>query len=119
MQPSTQGVYEAIYSRRLRQTSAHEGICSRRLLGHDAIYSGRPLEACMQPSEGRARLEQVGSAKSVSGHSLGAAGVHAAIYSLLTLDQGYPARALPVLNLITTTLKKCAAVPRRARMQGS
>jgi len=35
--------------------------------------------------------KQVGSTKSVSGHSLGAAGVHEAIYSLLMLDRGYPA----------------------------
>ena len=46
---------------------------------------------------------QVGSTKSLSGHSLGAAGVHEAIYSLLMLDRGYPARVaksqLPLMTL--------------------
>ena len=35
----------------------------------------------------------VGSTKSLSGHSLGAAGVHEAIYSLLMLDRGFLAQS--------------------------
>ena len=42
----------------------------------------------------------VGSTKSLSGHSLGAAGVHEAIYSLLMLDRGFLAESANVENFM-------------------
>ena len=39
--------------------------------------------------EGRGYSPYIGSTKSLSGHSLGAAGVHEAIYSLLMMDRGF------------------------------
>ena len=41
----------------------------------------------------------VGSTKSLSGHALGAAGVHEAIYSLLMLDRGFLAESAHIENL--------------------
>merc|ERR1711966_512174 len=41
----------------------------------------------------------IGSTKSLSGHSLGAAGVHEAIYSLLMLDRGFLAQSANIENL--------------------
>jgi len=41
----------------------------------------------------------VGSTKSLSGHSLGAAGVHEAIYSLLMLDRGFLAESANIKDL--------------------
>lgn len=42
----------------------------------------------------------VGSTKSLSGHSLGAAGVHEAIYSLLMMDRGFVAKSANIHNLV-------------------
>jgi len=42
----------------------------------------------------------VGSTKSLSGHALGAAGVHEAIYSLLMMDRGFLAESANIENLV-------------------
>jgi len=42
----------------------------------------------------------VGSTKSLSGHALGAAGVHEAIYSLLMIDRGFLAESINIENLV-------------------
>merc|ERR1719378_2008203 len=42
----------------------------------------------------------VGSTKSLSGHALGAAGVHEAIYSLLMTDRGFLAQSANIENLV-------------------
>merc|ERR1711862_1035426 len=42
----------------------------------------------------------VGSTKSLSGHALGAAGVHEAIYSLLMADRGFLAKSPNIDNLV-------------------
>jgi len=42
----------------------------------------------------------VGSTKSLSGHALGAAGVHEAIYSLLMADRGFLAKSVNIENLV-------------------
>eukprot|EP00931_Biecheleriopsis_adriatica_P034125 TRINITY_DN19747_c0_g1_i1.p1 TRINITY_DN19747_c0_g1~~TRINITY_DN19747_c0_g1_i1.p1 ORF type:complete len:530 (-),score=128.43 TRINITY_DN19747_c0_g1_i1:99-1616(-) len=42
----------------------------------------------------------VGSTKSLSGHALGAAGVHEAIYSLLMADRGFLAQSANIENLV-------------------
>lgn len=42
----------------------------------------------------------VGSTKSLSGHSLGAAGVHEAIYSLLMMENGFLAKSANIENLV-------------------
>jgi len=42
----------------------------------------------------------VGSTKSLSGHALGAAGVHEAIYSLLMADKGFLAESANIENLV-------------------
>ena len=42
----------------------------------------------------------VGSTKSLSGHSLGTAGVHEAIYSLLMLDRGFLAESANINDLV-------------------
>ena len=41
----------------------------------------------------------IGSTKSLSGHSLGAAGVHEAIYSLLMMDRGFFAESANIEDL--------------------
>ena len=50
--------------------------------------------------EGKGYSPYVGSTKSLSGHSLGAAGVHEAIYSLLMLDRGFLAQSANIENLV-------------------
>merc|ERR1712072_1022669 len=42
----------------------------------------------------------VGSTKSLSGHALGAAGVHEAIYSLLMADRGFLAKSQNIEDLV-------------------
>jgi len=42
----------------------------------------------------------IGSTKSLSGHALGAAGVHEAIYSLLMLNRGFLAKSANIVNLV-------------------
>jgi len=42
----------------------------------------------------------VGSTKSLSGHALGAAGVHEAIYSLLMLNRGFLAKSANIVDLV-------------------
>merc|ERR1711871_1189775 len=42
----------------------------------------------------------VGSTKSLSGHALGAAGVHEAIYSLLMLNRGFLAESANINDLV-------------------
>lgn len=42
----------------------------------------------------------IGSTKSLSGHALGAAGVHEAIYSLLMADRGFLAKSANIDNLV-------------------
>jgi len=42
----------------------------------------------------------VGSTKSLSGHALGAAGVHEAIYSLLMADRGFLAKSANIETLV-------------------
>lgn len=49
--------------------------------------------------EGRGYSPNVGSTKSLSGHSLGAAGVQEAIYSLLMVDRGFLAKSANIDNL--------------------
>jgi len=49
--------------------------------------------------EARGYSPNVGSTKSLSGHSLGAAGVHEAIYSLLMVDRGFLAQSANIDNL--------------------
>lgn len=43
---------------------------------------------------------KVGSTKSLSGHSLGAAGVHEAIYSLLMMEKGFLAKSANIEELV-------------------
>ncbi len=47
-------------------------------------------------------MPYIGSTKSLSGHSLGAAGVHEAIYSLLMMRNGYLAESINIDNLDET-----------------
>ena len=42
----------------------------------------------------------VGSTKSLTGHAVGAAGVHEAIYSLLMLNKGFLAQSVNINNLV-------------------
>merc|ERR1719433_2477874 len=42
----------------------------------------------------------VGSTKSLSGHALGAAGVHEAIYSLLMAEEGFLAKSANIENIV-------------------
>jgi len=49
--------------------------------------------------EGRGYSPYIGSTKSLSGHSLGAAGVHEAIYSLLMMDRGFYAESANIEDL--------------------
>ena len=42
----------------------------------------------------------VGSTKSLSGHALGAAGVHEAIYSLLMMDRGFLAESANIFDIV-------------------
>ena len=42
----------------------------------------------------------VGSTKSLSGHALGAAGVHEAIYSLIMLNRGFLAKSANINDLV-------------------
>jgi 3-oxoacyl-[acyl-carrier-protein] synthase-1 len=49
--------------------------------------------------EGRGYSPYIGSTKSLSGHSLGAAGVHEAIYSLLMMDRGFFAESANIEDL--------------------
>lgn len=46
----------------------------------------------------------VGSTKSMSGHALGAAGVHEAIYSLLMMQKGFLAESINIENLVGRAL---------------
>jgi 3-oxoacyl-[acyl-carrier-protein] synthase-1 len=57
------------------------------------------LKAVRQAYEGRDHIPVVGSTKSLSGHSLGAAGVQEAIYSLLMQQQGFIAASANIENL--------------------
>jgi 3-oxoacyl-[acyl-carrier-protein] synthase-1 len=45
------------------------------------------------------KLPMISATKAMTGHALGAAGVHEAIYSLLMLDQGFVAPSINVENL--------------------
>merc|ERR1711968_396753 len=45
-------------------------------------------------------MPYVGSTKSLSGHALGAAGVHEAIYSLLMLNRGFLAESANINDLV-------------------
>ena len=84
--------------------------------GTRAIHSLAPLFACPLP---RSRAHQygpcehpvcalaeagyqpfVGSTKSLSGHALGAAGVHEAIYSLLMVRDGFLAESANIVDLV-------------------
>jgi len=47
-----------------------------------------------------ATVEFVGSTKSLTGHAVGAAGVHEAIYSLLMLNKGFLAQSVNINNLV-------------------
>jgi len=42
----------------------------------------------------------VGSTKSLTGHAVGAAGVHEAIYSLIMLNKGFLAESANIVNLV-------------------
>lgn len=53
------------------------------------------------------RMPSISSTKSLSGHSLGAAGVHEAIYSLLMLRDGFMAGSANIENLDP----ECASYP--------
>ena len=57
------------------------------------------LKAVRQAYEGLDHIPVVGSTKSLSGHSLGAAGVQEAIYSLLMQQQGFIAASANIENL--------------------
>ena len=57
------------------------------------------LKAVRQAYEGREKIPVVGSTKSLSGHSLGAAGVQEAIYSLLMQQKGFIAASANIENL--------------------
>jgi 3-oxoacyl-[acyl-carrier-protein] synthase-1 len=57
------------------------------------------LKAVRQAYEGQEQIPVVGSTKSLSGHSLGAAGVQEAIYSLLMQQQGFIAASANIENL--------------------
>ena len=46
-----------------------------------------------------ANAPPIGSTKSLSGHSLGAAGVHEAIYSLLMMENNFVAESINIDNL--------------------
>merc|ERR1711990_1149178 len=50
--------------------------------------------------EGKGYSPYVGSTKSLSGHALGAAGVHEAIYSLLMLNRGFLAESANINDLV-------------------
>ena len=45
------------------------------------------------------KAPHIGSTKSMSGHSLGAAGIHEAIYSLLMMENGFIAESINIENL--------------------
>ena len=57
------------------------------------------LKAVRQAYEGRENIPVVGSTKSLSGHSLGAAGVQEAIYSLLMQQKDFIAASANIENL--------------------
>jgi 3-oxoacyl-[acyl-carrier-protein] synthase-1 len=57
------------------------------------------LKAVRQAYEGRDHIPVVGSTKSLSGHSLGAAGVQEAIYSLLMQQKGFIAASANIEEL--------------------
>ena len=57
------------------------------------------LKAVRQAYEGADQIPVVGSTKSLSGHSLGAAGVQEAIYSLLMQQKGFIAASANIENL--------------------
>ncbi|CAK9018089.1 3-oxoacyl-[acyl-carrier-protein] synthase 1 (3-oxoacyl-[acyl-carrier-protein] synthase I) (Beta-ketoacyl-ACP synthase I) (KAS I), partial [Durusdinium trenchii] len=58
------------------------------------------LGAVKRVFEERGYQPYVGSTKSMSGHALGAAGVHEAIYSLLMMDRGFLAESINIENLV-------------------
>jgi 3-oxoacyl-(acyl-carrier-protein) synthase len=57
------------------------------------------LKAVKRVFEKEDYMPWVGSTKSLSGHALGAAGVHEAIYSLLMIDRGFLAESINIDNL--------------------
>jgi 3-oxoacyl-[acyl-carrier-protein] synthase-1 len=57
------------------------------------------LRAVKAAYEGRDHIPVIGSTKSLSGHSLGAAGVQEAIYSLLMQQRGFIAASANIENL--------------------
>jgi 3-oxoacyl-[acyl-carrier-protein] synthase-1 len=57
------------------------------------------LKAVREAYQDRERVPVVGSTKSLSGHSLGAAGVQEAIYSLLMQQRGFIAASANIDNL--------------------
>ena len=57
------------------------------------------LKAVKAAYEGRDHIPVIGSTKSLSGHSLGAAGVQEAIYSLLMQQKGFIAASANIVNL--------------------
>ncbi len=57
------------------------------------------LKAVREAFEGRGNIPVIGSTKSLSGHSLGAAGVHEAIYSLLMQQNGFIAASANIEEL--------------------
>merc|ERR550525_1420484 len=58
------------------------------------------LAAVKRVFEGTGYTPHVGSTKSLSGHALGAAGVHEAIYALLMSDKGFLAESANIENLV-------------------
>lgn len=58
------------------------------------------LGAVKRVFEDRGYQPFVGSTKSMSGHALGAAGVHEAIYSLLMMQEGFLAQSINIENLV-------------------
>ncbi len=57
------------------------------------------LKAVREAYQGRVKIPVIGSTKSLSGHSLGAAGVQEAIYSLLMQQRGFIAASANIENL--------------------
>ena len=63
------------------------------------VGDAQELGAIKRAFASRGYSPWVGSTKSLSGHSLGAAGVHEAIYSLLMLDRGFLAESANIKDL--------------------
>lgn len=73
----------------------------RRTMSFQEAHRRTPALLCFDWPSGCATVHRyVGSTKSLSGHALGAAGVHEAIYSLLMLNRGFLAESANIDELV-------------------